>query len=361
MMLTVSPIILADIKAICGELKDDLRKIEGSRWLISGGAGFLGGYFLDLLNYCNEHLFSKPCRILCVENFISGTPARTQHLAGNKHIEIIKADIVKPLPLTGSFDYIVHAASIASPTFYRRYPLETIEVNVLGLKNLLDLAKTQHLKSFLYFSTSEIYGDPLPENIPTPETYNGNVSCTGPRACYDESKRLGETLAVNYYRQYGLPVKTVRPFNVYGPGLKLADKRVIPDFFSDALSRKKIAILSNGQSTRSFCYVSDAITGFMSALLSHHDGEAFNVGNDELEVNIKTLAALIADLVGGVEIEFGKSPDKDYLTDNPQRRCPDLTKARTLLNYQPRVSLKAGLIKTFAWYKEAYDVPWGGG
>lgn len=360
-MWNMSPIILADIKTIYGELKDELGKIAGSRWLISGGAGFLGGYFLDLLHYCNENVFSKPCHIICIENYISGTPARLQHLVGSEHIRIMKGNIAKPFPVNGSFDYIVHAASIASPTFYRKYPLETIEANVLGLKNLLDLGKTQNLKSFLNFSTSEIYGDPLPENIPTPEHYNGNVSCTGPRACYDESKRLGETLAVNYYRQFGLPVKTVRPFNVYGPGLKLEDKRVIPDFFRDALYRKKIAILSTGKSTRSFCYVSDAITGFMKVLLSQHDGEAFNVGNDELEVDIKTLATHISILVGEVEVEFSKSNDMDYLTDNPQRRCPDLTKAQTLLNYQPKVSLKAGLIKTFEWYKEVYGLPCGGG
>jgi UDP-glucuronate decarboxylase len=357
--VTVSPVIQADIKLIYEGLKDKLSKIEGSRWLISGGAGFLGGYFLDLLNYCNENIFSKPCRVICIENFISGTPARIQHLKNNKYIQTVTADIIEPIQLTGTFDYIVHAASIASPTFYRKYPLKTIETNVLGLKNLLELGKNGELKSFLYFSTSEIYGDPIHDFIPTPEHYNGNVSCTGPRACYDESKRLGETLAVNYYREYGLPVKTVRPFNVYGPGLKLEDKRVIPDFFSDAIQRKKIAVFSDGLPTRSFCYVSDAVTGFMSVLLSHYDGEAFNVGNDELEVGIKTLADIIAQLVGGVEIEFKKSSEADYLTDNPQRRCPDLTKARTLLNYQPKVSLEAGLARTLAWYREVYELNGG--
>jgi UDP-glucuronate decarboxylase len=353
-LLSVSPVIQADIKVIYDALENKLNQIEGSRWLISGGAGFLGGYFLDLLDYCNKNIFQKPCRIICIENFISGTLARIQHLKDNKYIEIIKADLVKPMQFKGNFDYIIHAASIASPTFYRKYPLETIETNVLGLKNLLDLGKNTDLKSFLYFSTSEIYGDPSPEFIPTPEHYHGHVSCTGPRACYDESKRLGETLAVNYYRQYGLPVKTVRPFNIYGPGLKLEDKRVIPDFFKEALYNKKITIFSDGRPTRSFCYVRDAITGFMLALLSHYDGEAFNVGNDELEINIKTLANMIAKLVGGVQIEFGQSNEADYLTDNPQRRCPDLTKARTLLNYEPKVNLETGLEKTLAWYKEVY-------
>ncbi len=352
--MPVSAVIQADIKNIYNNLKAELSAIEGSKWLISGGAGFLGGYFLDLLHYCNENVFKKPCTVFCIENFISGTPTRIQHLEGNKHFRVIRADIVKSIDLAGPFDYIVHAASIASPSFYRKYPLQTIETNVLGLKNLLELGKGENLKGFLFFSTSEIYGDPSPQFIPTPEHYNGNVSCTGPRACYDESKRLGETLAVFYHREYGLPVKTVRPFNIYGPGLKLDDKRVIPDFFSDALSKRKITVLSNGLPTRSFCYVSDAVTGFFKALLCRYDGEAFNVGNDDLEISIETLATIIAELVGGVEIEFSKSSEADYLTDNPQRRCPDLTKARSLLNYQPEINLATGLTRTLAWYKEVY-------
>lgn len=351
-VLSVSPIIIADIETVYEALKDKLDKIEGSSWLISGGAGFLGSYFLDLLNFCNRNVFLKPCKVLCVENYFSGTPQRVQHLLDNDNIHFVKGDIVRPVQFSGPFDYIVHAAGIASPTYYRKYPLETIETNVLGLKNLLDTGRCSGVKSFLYFSTSEIYGDPAPEFIPTPEHYNGNVSCIGPRACYDESKRLGETLAVTYYREYSLPVKIVRPFNVYGPGLKLEDKRVIPDYFNDALHRKKITILSDGRPTRSFCYISDAVTGFLSALLSHYDGDVFNVGNDECEVSMKTLATAIAELVGGVELEFGESSDADYLTDNPQRRCPDLTKARTMLNYRPEIPLKAGLARTLAWYKE---------
>ncbi len=353
-MPAVSPIIREDVERIVENLKEELWEARGSRWLISGGGGFLGAYFLDLLDYCNREVFDRPCRVVCIENFISGTPARVRHLRDNAFIQIIEGDIVKPLQVTGPFDYILHAASIASPTFYRKHPIETIEANVLGLKNLLDLGRTLDVKGFLYFSTSEVYGDPLPGNIPTPEDYNGNVSCTGPRACYDESKRLGETLAVNYYRQYGLPVKVVRPFNVYGPGLKLEDRRVIPDFCRDALRGKKIAILDDGRSTRSFCYVGDAVTGFLAALLSPHRGEAFNVGSDEQEIDILSLAELIAGLVGGVEVEFVRSSEEDYLTDNPRRRCPDLTKARELLGYQPGVGLKPGLLRMLAWYREVY-------
>jgi UDP-glucuronate decarboxylase len=351
-MTTLSPIIQEDVQSIARDLGERLGAVEGSSWLISGGAGFLGAYFLDLLVYCNREIFQRPCRLTCVENFSSGKPARIAHLKGNQHLRVVQADIARPLKLPGSFDYLVHAASIASPTFYRKYPLATIEANVLGLKNMLDLGRSRDLRSFLYFSSSEVYGDPPADRIPTPEDYNGNVSCTGPRACYDESKRLGETLAVNYQRQYGVPVKIVRPFNVYGPGLNLNDLRVIPDFFRDALFQHKIGVLSDGRSTRSFCYVRDAVTGFFQALLSPHDGEVFNIGNDEGEISMKDLAEQVSRLVGGVPVEFRESEEVDYLTDHPRRRRPDLTKARTLLGYRPRVTLAAGLARTWGWYRE---------
>lgn len=353
--MNVNRIINDDIKDIYNELQDTLQKIEGSTWLISGGGGFIGGYFLDLLSYCNREIFKKPCKVICLENFISGVPERIEHLRSDKNFRIMNKDVVKPFSIRGRIDYIVHAASIASPTFYRKYPIETIEANVSGLKNLLELSKRKAVKSFLFFSTSEIYGNPPAECIPTSEEYNGNVSCTGPRACYDESKRLGETLCVNYYRQYDIPVKVVRPFNVYGPGLRIDDKRVIPDLFNNALNGKKLELLSNGSPSRSFCYISDAMCGFMKALLSDCSGEAFNIGNDQAEISMLELACAIADSVGGVEVEYKESEEPDYLVDNPQRRCPNLSKAKTLLNYTPKIELKAGLKKLLEWYMGTYE------
>jgi len=352
--LSYNSIIGDDISYICNELREDLKEAEGATWLISGGGGFIGAYFLDLLNYCNRELFTKPCRVICLENFISGIPERISHLQKINNFRIYDKDVIKSVSVYGKADYIVHAASIASPAYYRKYPIETIESNVIGLKNLLELARNKKAKSFLFFSTSEIYGNPPKEWIPTPESYNGNVSCTGPRACYDESKRLGETLCVNYYRQYGTPVKIVRPFNVFGPGLRIDDKRVIPDFFNNALNGKKLQLLSDGSPTRSFCYISDAMCGFVKAILSNYDGEAFNIGNDQQEISMLDLAKAIAETVGGVDLEYRQSEEADYLIDNPERRCPDLTKAKNLLGYHPKVELKAGLKKMLAWYKEAY-------
>jgi UDP-glucuronate decarboxylase len=335
-------------------LKDtNLGDLEGTTWLISGGGGFIGSYFLDLLSVCNERVFRRPCRVLCIDNFRTGLAARVRHLADKEHFHFLQADITKPVTILGDVHYIIHAAGIASPPIYRQFPLETIAVNVTGLNNLLELALTKDIKSFLFFSSSEIYWDPSPENIPTPEDYKGNVSCTGPRACYDESKRLGETLAVSYFRQYRLPVKIVRPFNIYGPGLHPEDRRVLPDFSRGALLEKKIRLFSDGTPTRSFCYIRDGLAGFLAVLISDYNGEAFNIGNDQ-EISMLELARLVAEMVGGVEIEFQQSPEGDYLTDNPRRRCPDLTKARTLLGYRPQVSLEAGLRRMLAWYRDIY-------
>lgn len=329
--------------------------MEGKKILITGGGGFIGAYFLDFIYYCNKNIFNNPAKVFYIENYKTGSPDRIKHLLDDENFIFLNIDISKHFEIREDIDYAIHAAGIASPTYYRKYPIETIETNVWGLKNLLDLSKTKkEVKSILFFSTSEIYGNPSPDNIPTVETYNGNVSCTGPRACYDESKRLGETLCVNYYKQCGMPIKIVRPFNIYGPGLRIDDKRVIPDFFHDAINHGSIKILSDGSPTRSFCYISDAMCGFMRVLLSDYNGEVFNIGNDDVEISMYELAEKIAKTVGNARISFDKSNDSEYLTDNPQRRCPDLTKARKFINYAPYVSIDEGLARLMEWYKETY-------
>jgi dTDP-glucose 4,6-dehydratase/UDP-glucuronate decarboxylase len=209
----------------------------------------------------------------------------------------------------------------------------------------------------LYISTSEIYGDPDAAHIPTREDYRGNVSCTGPRACYDESKRMAETLCSTYYSLYGVPVKVIRPFNVYGPGQRLDDKRIIPDLISAALERRPLELFSDGRATRSFCYVSDAIRALWHILLSDTNGEAFNVGNDEREITIGMLAELVREAAGPPQLEIlhRASEDKHYLTDNPQRRCPDLTKLRGRFPWTPNVPLAEGLERTLRSYRSALE------
>ena len=279
-------IFLEDIKSIANELEEFYDELEGKTVLIAGGRGFLGTYFTSVLTKINETL-SKPMKIIVLDSLITSKDKKD---SVNQNIEFLEQDISKSFEIDDNIDYIIHAASIASPPTYRKFPIKTVDVNYQGTKNLLEIAKEKKVRSMLLLSSSEIYGDP--EIFPTPESYVGKVSCTGPRACYDESKRLAETISILYFQQYKIPIKIARPFNVYGPYLNLDDGRIIPDFMNNAINKSQIIIHSDGSPTRSFCYVSDAIGGFFKLLLSKHDGIICNVGNDE-EVSVKNVADTI--------------------------------------------------------------------
>jgi len=324
---------------------------SGKNILITGAAGFLGCQFIHYFLKLNEsEILSDPCHVYSWDNYLRGVPDWMSSLKNNPNITIQKRDIITALDYPNP-DIIIHAASIASPIYYRKHPIETIDANITGLKNLLDYSKENSIESFLFFSTSEIYGDPDSAHIPTNEDYRGYVSCTGPRACYDESKRLGETLCVNYWQIHNIPVKIARPFNNYGPGLKITDKRVIPDFFRDVINNRNINILSDGKATRTFCYVSDAIEGYVRILLSNYNGEPFNIGTRHPEISMSELAKHIINISGkNLNVEYQRSNDSDYLTDNPQRRCPSIDKANQLLGYNPKVSLEEGLRRTYEYY-----------
>ncbi len=351
----MNEVIASDVEAICSELASTLKPLSGSTLLVTGGSGFLCSYLLDTVAYLNDRVFSQPCRLISVDNLRSGVAERLEHLAKRPDFLFLNRDVSQPFELDESVDWIVHGAGIASPTFYRRFPLETIDVNVSGTRQMLDLTRRSNARSLLYLSTSEIYGDPDAAHIPTPEEYRGNVSCTGPRACYDESKRLAETLCATYYQLYRTPVKVIRPFNVYGPGQRLDDKRIIPDLMSAALERRPIELFSDGRATRAFCYIVDIIRAMWYILLSDADGEAFNVGNDEREITIVELAEVLREVAGPprLEIVHKVSQDKHYLTDNPQRRLPDLTKLRGRFPWVPKVPLTEGLRRTLVSYQGA--------
>jgi UDP-glucuronate decarboxylase len=346
-------IVQEDAERLAASLEKPLATLSGTNLLVTGAAGFLLSFLLDVIAALNEHAFAAPCKVIALDNFKSGLPERIEHLANRSDITFVKHDIREAFVPPSHIDWLIHGASIASPSFYRQFPLDTIDVNVTGTRHMLDLCR-QSATSMLYLSTSEIYGDPHPSSIPTPESYWGNVSCTGPRACYDESKRLAETLCTTYFRLYETPVKTARPFNVYGPGQRLDDGRIIPDLIRAALKREDIVLYSDGKATRSFCYVSDAVNALLLLLVSESNGEAFNIGNDEEEVTIGDVANLVSDIAGppNLAIKFLKSSDSLYLTDNPQRRRPDLSKLRTTTGFSPAVNLKAGLTRTLSSYKE---------
>jgi UDP-glucuronate decarboxylase len=343
-------IVEDDLRAIVTRASRALRQLAGKTVLVSGAAGFLPSYIVDALARANDEILPEPCRVVAIDNMITSDWSRLTHLEGRADTVLLQANIVEGVPFDDAVDYLVHGASIASPTWYRRYPLETIDVNVSGTRRLLELARV-HGARFLLLSSSEIYGDPPRERVPTPEDYWGNVSPTGPRAPYDESKRLAETLCTTFHRVYGTEVVIIRPFNVYGPRLRLDDGRVIPDFLRDALASEPVSLLSDGRPTRSFCYVSDFVAALLWLLVEGTSGEAYNVGNDE-EVSIRQVADLVAELAGSPGVRVSESSDPDYLTDNPSRRCPDLRKTKAAIAWGPEVPLREGLARTLAHYRE---------
>ena len=351
-----------DLNFICGNLKDEFGRMAGSHLLITGGAGFLGYYLVNAaLHFNRTAAQGRPIRVTVWDNFIRGTPQWLTALQGTPDLNVQRYDLIEPLPRPmPDFDWIIHAAGIASPPYYRKYPLKTIDANINGLRNLLDYCVAQGVagkpvQGFLFYSSSEIYGDPMPDSIPTPETFRGLVSCTGPRACYDESKRFGETICVVYAQQYGVPTKMARPFNNYGPGLKITDKRVIPDFAREIFAGRDLVMYSDGKPTRTFCYSADAITGYYKVLVRGHDGEPYNIGTEKPEISMTELAQRLIDTSGELFGYRGRlvhkpNPEADYLVDNPNRRCPNIDKARAHLGYEPGVSIEDGLSRSLVWY-----------
>ncbi|MDO8555676.1 MAG: NAD-dependent epimerase/dehydratase family protein [Nanoarchaeota archaeon] len=350
----MSHIIQEDLKLIANNINDLAQKLSGKTFLITGGAGFLGNYFIGLIDYLNNNVLKEPCKIISIDNFITGVKYR---IPEGPHFTAIKHDIRAPINIEGPVDFILHAAGIASPKFYRDHKIQTIDVATLGTRNMLELAKEKKTESMIFFSSSEIYGDPHPEFVPTPETYRGNVSCTGPRANYDESKRLGETYCIAYYESFNIPVKIVRPFNIYGPGMRLDDFRVLPNFATHHLTGKALPVYGDGNQTRTFCYVSDAITAIMRVLLNNHNGEAFNIGADEPEISIGGIAQMMHELYG-TELQYIKRETMGDAYDgkaDPHRRCPDLTKTKTKTGYQPQVDLKTGIQRFMIWATEVHS------
>ena len=339
-----------DVKDIVDNLGADAHRFSGKTILLSGGAGFLGRHFIATFRRLNKDVLSKPCKIISADNYITGEQLAL-HEGGRHDPNIIDvwADVSYPLPIREDLHFIIHAAGVASPVYYMKYPLETIESAIQGSKNLLELARrNKDLEGFLFFSSSEIYGDPDPKSVPTPETYHGYVSSVGPRACYDESKRLGETISTIYHQQFQVPTKIVRPFNVFGPGMKHDDRRVVPMFTYEALNGRALPVHGDGKQTRTFCYITDAISGFLKTLIRGKPGEAYNIGNSNNEISMAGLAELFASVVPGASVKHIAYPDS-YPAGEPQRRCPDLTKAARDLNYASQVDLRAGLGRFIAW------------
>ncbi|HUV76592.1 MAG TPA: UDP-glucuronic acid decarboxylase family protein [Desulfobacterales bacterium] len=306
------------------------------RVLVTGGAGFLGSHLCD-------RLLSKGCDVLCVDNFYTGSKRNIAHLIGNPYFELCRHDITFPLYV--EVDEIYNLACPASPIHYQNDPVQTTKVNVHGSINMLGLAKRIKAK-ILQASTSEVYGDPSVH--PQPETYHGNVNCIGPRSCYDEGKRCAETLFFDYFRQHKLKIKVARIFNTYGPRMHLNDGRVVSNFVVQALRGKPLTIFGDGTQTRSFCYVDDLIEGLVRLMDSIDDVTGpMNLGKPG-EFTILELAKKVIELSNSrSEIIFEPLP-----ADDPRQRRPDITLAREVLGWEPKVELEEGLKKTIAYFDE---------
>jgi UDP-glucuronate decarboxylase len=346
-----NPIVEEDLQRI-HQLVGVRDRWDGAVAVVTGCAGFLGFYVMQyLLRYAGELGIRK---VIGLDTFLLGKPQWLTQLAEDFSSLLclrsfdISRDRIEDIEGAKDARYVIHGASVASPTFYRQYPIETIDANIWGLRRLLEFYKESgELKGFLFFSSSEIYGDPDPKFIPTDEEYRGNVACFGPRACYDESKRFGETICYVFAKTYGMPITVARPFNNYGPGMRLGDNRLPADFAKCVIEKRELIILSDGSPTRTFCYVSDAVTGYFQCLL-HGKYDYFNIGTEKPEIMVRELAEIYraagAEIFGySGKVSYEKSADPEYLTDNPNRRCPVILKAREKLGYEPKIYVEEGV------------------
>ena len=342
----------SDIHEITNNLGNEYQKFSGKKILITGGNGFLGQYFIAVFHRLNSNFLSKPCSITIMDNLIVPS-SKGFDLFDDSNIQFINHDVIEEIDWDGDLDIVIHAAGIASPYYYRAYPMETLKVSTVGCTNMLELAR-QHQARFIFFSSSEIYGDPDPRHVPTSESYRGNVASMGPRACYDESKRLGETLCYIYHTQFGLNTNVIRPFNIYGPGMSPSDYRVIPNFGASIKLNEPLRIYGNGKQTRTYCYISDALTGFLKTIINGVSGEPYNIGNNKPEVSVLELVQAIEKVLEcKVKFDIVEHPDS-YPSDEPMRRCPDIRKAKLQLNYQPNIDLEEGLSRFLSWSEQHY-------
>lgn len=308
--------------------------------LVTGGAGFIGSHLC-------EYLLNKGYKVTCLDNLITGSKKNIEPFLGNSNFEFIEADICQPLNNLSSqeFTHVFHLASPASPIDYQEHPEETLLVNSQGALNILNLAKKLEAK-VLMTSTSEIYGDPLEH--PQKETYYGNVNTFGPRSCYDESKRFSETASYVFLHKYDLDVRLIRIFNTFGPKMQKDDGRVVSNFINEALNGNTLKIDGDGSQTRSFCFVSDMVDGIYKAMFSDNTkGEIFNLGNPD-EFTIKELAEKVLVLTNSKsEVKYSGN----FRENDPMRRKPDITKAKNILGWEPKISLDEGLQKTIEYYQ----------
>jgi UDP-glucuronate decarboxylase len=346
-------VLRGDMQMIFDNLSEfDKSALNQSVIFVTGFAGSLGYPLLHFFQHYGHELGIS--KVMGMDNFVFGRPKWVDRLMEHPLFDLKEGNVVSDdLEFAAEADYIMHMASMASPVFYRKHPIETMDADVIGLRRLLELYRSRGIRGFLFYSSSEVYGDPPDIHIPTPESYWGNVNSCGPRACYDESKRFGETLCYNFARKYGMPITVVRPFNNFGPGLRINDQRVVADFAGAVINDRDIIVYSNGSPTRTFAYSADATIGYIKCLV-HGRFDVFNIGSDNPELTVRELAGLYVSLGKELcgysgEVVYAEHLDSEYLTDNPQRRCPNIDKAKKKLSYVPHISVEDG-IKRYLYY-----------
>ena len=312
------------------------------RVLITGAAGFLGSHLCD-------RFLAEGCHVIGMDNLLTGSLTNIEHLFPNPHFEYYHHDVSKFVHVPGNLDYILHFASPASPIDYLKMPIQTLKVGSLGTHNLLGLAKAKNAR-MLIASTSEVYGDPLIH--PQPEEYWGNVNPVGPRGVYDEAKRFQEAITMAYHTYHGVETRIVRIFNTYGSRMRINDGRVLPAFFSQAIRGEGLTIFGDGSQTRSFCFVDDLVEGIYRLLLSDY-AQPVNIGNPD-EITIGEFAEEVLELVGNPQATLTYH---DLPTDDPKIRRPDISKAKEILGWEPKVSRQEGMRRVLEYFREAVNVP----
>jgi UDP-glucuronate decarboxylase len=345
----VNRIVLEDIEQIVTSASVDWNVFSEKRVLITGASGFLPAYLVETLLYLNRTRGLGIHITALVRNYENFNKRFPQHL-NNPYLTVLVQDVSKPISLDLPHHFIIHAASQASPRFYGVDPVGTLSANVLGTMQLLELARSHPVISFMYFSSGEVYGET--QSVPTKEAEYGYVDPTSVRSCYAESKRMGENMCVSWHAQYQVPVKIVRPFHTYGPGMRLDDGRVFADFVRDVVENRAIVMRSDGKDSRAFCYLADATAGFFTVLLKGDNAVPYNVGNSQAEINIMNLANLLIDLFPEKKLQVIKEPfqkNSGYLKSPITRNCPDISRINTL-GWRPNTGLADGFKRTIESY-----------
>lgn len=344
-------IVQEDLEAIAKE-RLNWNKLEGKTILISGANGFLPAYMVETILFLNESQFKKKTKVIALVRNIEKAKMRFKNYSQRDDLVFLAQDVCEPITLNDKVNYIIHAASQASPKYYGKDPVGTLSANVLGTINLLKLAIKNDIESFLYFSSSEVYGEIEENKIPTKENDFGYLDPTQIRSCYAESKRMGENICVSWKHQYNVPIKIVRPFHIYGPGMALDDGRVYADFVSDIINNRSLILKSDGKAKRTFCYLGDATIAFFKVLFEGSVGEAYNIGNPKCEISIVDLAQFLVNLFPEKRLKLIQSENtsNNYLKSKVQRSCPDIDKINSL-GWSPKISLNKGFLMTVLSYE----------